>query len=45
METITLVVFNEPYDHWQNYPRDTLWDTYLKIIVKGAAKKIEYSEY
>ena len=45
MENNHLVVFNELHDQLMNYPRDTLWDKYLKIIVSEQLRKIEYSEY
>jgi len=44
MENNHLVVFNELHDQLMNYPRDTLWDTYLKIIVSEQLRKIEYSD-
>lgn len=44
MENKCLVVFSELHDQLLNYPRDTLWDKYLKIIVSEQIKKIGYSE-
>lgn len=44
MKNNHLVVFNELHDQLLNYPRDTLWDKYLQVIVNEQIKKINYSE-
>ena len=44
MKNKHLVVFSELHDQLLNYPRDTLWDKYLQIIVNEQLKKIEYSD-
>lgn len=44
MKNNHLAVFSELHDQLLNYPRDTLWDKYLKIIVSEQIKKIGYSE-
>ena len=44
MKNKHLVVFNELHDQLLNYPRDTLWDKYLNIIVSEQLRKIEYSD-
>lgn len=44
MKNNHLVVFNELHKQLLNYPRDTLWNTYLKIIVSEQLRKIEYSD-
>ena len=44
MKNNHLAVFSELHDQLLNYPRDTLWDTYLKIIVSEQLRKIEYSD-
>lgn len=44
MKNNHLEVFNELHNQLLNYPRDTLWDTYLKIIVSEQLRKIEYSD-
>ena len=38
------MVFNELHNQLLNYPRDTLWDKYLNIIVSEQLRKIEYSD-
>lgn len=44
MKNKHLTVFNELHDQLLNYPRDTLWDKYLQIIVNEQLRKIEYSD-
>lgn len=44
MKNKHLTVFNELNDQLLNYPRDTLWDKYLQIIVNEQLRKIEYSD-
>lgn len=44
MKNNHLIVFNELHDQLLNYPRDTLWDKYLQIIVNEQLKKLKYSE-
>ncbi|MBO1531474.1 hypothetical protein J3492_09660 [Psychrobacter sp. F1192] len=44
MKNNHLIVFNELYNQLLNYPRDTLWNTYLKTIVSEQLRKIEYSD-
>lgn len=44
MKNNYLEVFNVLHNQLLNYPRDTLWDKYLHIIVSGQIKKIGYSE-
>ena len=44
MKNKHLVVFSELHDQLLNYPRDTLWDKYLQIIVNEQLRKIEYSD-
>lgn len=44
MKNKHLTVFNELNDQLLNYPRDTLWDNYLQIIVNEQLRKIEYSD-
>ena len=44
MKNNHLTVFNELNDQLLNYPRDTLWDKYLQIIVNEQLRKIEYSD-
>ena len=44
MKNNYLVVFSELHDQLLNYPRDTLWDKYLNIIVSEQLRKIEYSD-
>ena len=44
MKNKYLKVFSELNDQLLNYPRDTLWDKYLQIIVNEQLRKIEYSD-
>ncbi len=44
MKNKHLEVFNELHSQLLNYPRDTLWDKYLQIIVSEQIKKIGYSD-
>lgn len=44
MENKHLDVFNELNSQLLNYPRNTLWDEYLKIIVKEQLKQFKYSQ-
>ncbi|MGM8885629.1 hypothetical protein ACS8FD_06775 [Psychrobacter sp. 1U2] len=44
MKNNHLEVFNELHNQLLNYPRDTLWNTYLKTIVSEQLRKIEYSD-
>lgn len=44
MENKHLDVFNELNSQLLNYPRNTLWDQYLKVIVKEQLKQFKYSE-
>ena len=44
MKNKHLIVFSELHDQLLNYPRDTLWDKYLQIIVNEQLRKIEYSD-
>ncbi|MBP2280631.1 hypothetical protein H4W00_001444 [Psychrobacter sp. PL19] len=44
MKNKHLIVLNELKDQLLNYPRDTLWDKYLQIIVNEQLRKIEYSD-
>ena len=44
MKNKHLTVFNELQEQLLNYPRDTLWDKYLQIIVNEQLRKIEYSD-
>lgn len=44
MENKHLDVFNELNSQLLNYPRNTLWDEYLKVIVKEQLKQFKYSE-
>ena len=44
MKNNHLKVFNELHDQLLNYPRDTLWDKYLQIIVNEQLRKLKYSE-
>ncbi|WP_201627984.1 hypothetical protein [Psychrobacter maritimus] len=44
MENKHLDVFNELNSQLLSYPRNTLWDEYLKIIVKEQLKQFKYSQ-
>lgn len=44
MENKHLTVFNELQEQLLNYPRDTLWDKYLQIIVNEQLRKLKYSD-
>lgn len=44
MKNNHLAVFSELHDQLLNYPRDTLWNKYLSIIVSEQLRKIEYSD-
>ena len=44
MENKHLDVFEELHDQLLNYPRNTLWDEYLKIIVREQLKQFKYSD-
>ena len=44
MENKHLEVFEELHDQLLNYPRNTLWDEYLKIIVREQLKQFKYSD-
>ncbi|MER2164703.1 MAG: hypothetical protein ABS921_11300, partial [Psychrobacter alimentarius] len=44
MKNKHLIVFGELHDQLLNYPRDTLWDKYLQIIVNEQLRKLKYSD-
>ena len=44
MENKHLDVFEELHDQLLNYPRNTLWDEYLKVIVREQLKQFKYSD-
>lgn len=44
MKNKHLIVFSELQEQLLNYPRDTLWDKYLQIIVNEQLRKLKYSE-
>lgn len=43
MENKHLEVFSELHSQLLNYPRNTLWDEYLKVIVQEQLKQFKYS--
>lgn len=44
MENNHLAVFNELHNQLLNYPRNTLWDRYLEVIVEEQLKQFKYSD-